>query len=417
MSQNVILVTIDSLRADHCGFMGYDRDTTPTLDAMADDGMVFKNAIAPGPRTPESLPAMFTGRYPDYEGEDGDTTNNTQDRIQRLLSSSVSIPERFKSMGYETAAFTPNPWTSRYFGFDQGFDHFEDFMSDDRSQSIWERMVRGGGSTALVATRLLLSWLQRENTFKPWRSFADDIERWATQADEPYFLWIFLLDVHFPYLPESEYRTQSRWRTYEANLRLYAEPQDEPYSSRVHDQLVTGYDDAICYTDNCLRWLKDHLGGSNTSFVVTADHGEGFGDHGTYGHHDQLYQENIHVPFVVTGGPSASIESPLTLRKLPRLLTSVAREEWNAVENSVEPIVGTKTTDESIEAVRGTDWKYIDKGGDGELYTITGNTETQIDDTDLRSDAADTLAGWRERNAERDRVETATNQAVKETEI
>jgi len=380
MSRNVVFVTIDSLRADHCGFHGYERNTTPTLDRLAEDGISFENAIAPGPTTPESLPAMFTGRYPDREGREGGGANDRQGRIRELIDTSVTIPERFDAMGYETAAFTPNPWTSRYFGFDQGFEYFEDFMDKDRSAGIWERMVSSGGSTAMVATRLLLSWLQRENTFKPWRSFVDEVEDWVDQTESPYFLWLFLLDVHFPYLPANERRTQSRWRTYEADLRLYAEPQDEPYSPRVHDQLVTAYDDALRDTDDCLEWLYEFTDETETSMVVTADHGEGFGDHGTYGHHDQLYEENVHVPLVVTGGPSDSVTEPISLRTLPRLLTDVANEDWPQVREKTRPFVGTQTADESRQAIRGTDWKFVRSDDEGELYVLTDGEERPLRD-------------------------------------
>ena len=143
MSQNIVLVTVDSLRADHCSFAGYDRETTPALDEMAADGLVFENAIAPGAITPESLPAIFTGRYPATPSDDGGRIATTRGQIRRHMQVCDTLPERLSRLGYTTGAFTPNPWTSRYFGFDQGFDRFEDFMDADISSSIWERMLAG----------------------------------------------------------------------------------------------------------------------------------------------------------------------------------------------------------------------------------------------------------------------------------
>ncbi|MGM0718657.1 MAG: sulfatase-like hydrolase/transferase, partial [Halobacteriota archaeon] len=186
--RNIVFVTVDSLRADRCGFMGYDEPTTPTLDAMAADGVVVEHAVAPGPITPASLPAMFTGKYP--LAIDDDSTGGTPEltaargQIRKHMEAQDSLPAMLSRQGYTTAGFTPNPWTSRYFGFDAGFDHFEDYMSEDVSSSIFERMLSGEGSKSASALRLVLSWIQRENVFKPWEAFYEDIVEWIELAPE-----------------------------------------------------------------------------------------------------------------------------------------------------------------------------------------------------------------------------------------
>jgi arylsulfatase len=120
---NIVLVTIDSLRADYCGYIDDDSTATPTLDRLAEEGLAFETAIAPGPSTPESMPAVFTGEYP-IDGDEN-TLAAWRDRIRRHMRTRDPLASRLSRAGYETAAFTPNPFTSRHFAFDQGFDRFQ----------------------------------------------------------------------------------------------------------------------------------------------------------------------------------------------------------------------------------------------------------------------------------------------------
>jgi arylsulfatase len=408
-----VLVTVDSLRADRCGFMGYDGDTTPTLDAMAADGLVIEHAIAPGPVTPASLPAMFTGSYP--LAVDDDSSGGTPElssargQIRQHMRARDSLPTMLSRLGYTTAGFTPNPWTSRYFGFDAGFDRFEDYMSEDVSSSIFERMLSGEGSTLAAAARLVLSWLQRENVFKPWEAFYDDILAWTRQAPEPYFLWVFLLDVHFPYLPTGAYRSQSRWREYEANLRLYLEEQ-AGYSDRVHGQLSTAYDDAVRYTDGFFERLRADL--EDPLVVVTGDHGEAFGEHGTYTHQDRLYEENIRVPLVVSGGPSGRRDGPVSLRSIPELITGLAAD--GEVPPLSEPFAIARSKSGDALAARGRRAKYIETGsGNGsqqELYDLSRDEQTPVDSEGLEALCRRVLDHAREAGTEQARLSAATEE-------
>ena len=412
MSRNVVLVSIDSLRADHCGFMGYEKDTTPTLDSMAEDGLVFENAVAPGPATPESMPATFTGHYPIDRQTKAREVAGTTERFQAHLARHETIAEWFSDQGYATAGFTPNPWTCRHFGFDRGFDYFQDFLDQDRSSGIWERMLAGQGSKPLTALRLVSNWSQREATFKPWSSFYDEIVEWTRNAPEPYFLWVFLLDPHFPYLPSNEHRSQSRWRTYEANLRLYLESQTTPYSPRVHEQLVTAYDDAIRYTDDFFQRLRSDLADDDPAIVIHADHGEAFGEHGTYGHHDQLYDANVKVPLVVSGVPSETVTEPVSVRSIPDIAERVAT--GSDPTSVARPSVLTRTGDGSMSAVRATDWSYIANGTGGELLSINGGTEQAVEDSASKLTARDVWQFRNEPEREKRRVATAVDTIVEE---
>lgn len=327
--RNIVLVTVDSLRADHCGWDGYDRDTTPVLDDMADSGLTYEHAVAPGPATPESMPVIFTGEWPTDRDTDADSELvSRRERIRAHMEARHSLPERMQEMGYETAAFTPNPFTSRHFGFDQGFDHFEDFMDESNRGSLYEKVFQGflDGSSASSLARVFMNFWQREEVFKPWESYYDDVVDWAAGAEEPYFLWVFLMDAHNPYMSSSEYRTQSRLGEFHANVEFWRQSHETPFSESIHDKLVTAYDDSIRYSDAFLKRLRADLADDDPVIAVHGDHGEAFGEHGTYGHEPYLYEENVRVPLVIDGVPERTVSRPLSLRALPDLVTSLATD-------------------------------------------------------------------------------------------
>lgn len=366
--RNVVLVTIDSLRADHCGFMGHRRDTTPTLDSMAADGLQFTNAIAPGPSTPESMPAILTGSYPIDGGNGHDSLlADRRERLSRHMGARETLAERFRARGYTTGGFSPNPYTSGYFGFDAGFDTYEDFVGGSRERlysGVLDGALAGTSLASLFPARVALNWVQREEVFKPWEAFYGDVLRWVREAEQPYFLWVLLMDVHDPYLVPDTYRTQSRWATYHANWRLWRQGHQPPFSSTTHTRLLRAYDDATSYADAFLGRLRTDLARDDPLVAVHADHGEAFGEHGTFGHHQRLYEENIHVPFVVAGGPERTVERPVSLQSVPEMLCALA--EGGDLPLPDGP-VKTRTLDGDRLALRGRDWKLM-RGPDGDTF-------------------------------------------------
>jgi len=325
---NIVLVTVDSLRADHCGFMGYEKDTTPTLDQMAEEGVVFENAIAPGPSTPESMPAIFTGQWPIKRREEPDAELRARrKRIRAHMQARRTLPERLQELGYTTGAFTPNPFTSRHFGFDEGFDHFQDFMNNSNRGRLYQRVFNGflDGSAVSSLARVFMNVWQREEVFKPWESYYDEVIEWTRQAEKPYFLWVFLMDAHNPYMSSSEYRNQSRLAEFHANFEFWRQSHETPFSANVHKKLITAYDDSIRYSDAFLERLRGDL--NDPVIAVHGDHGEAFGKHGNYGHEPFLYRENTHVPLVVTGVDGGYYDGAMSLHTIPDMLVSIANRE------------------------------------------------------------------------------------------
>ena len=381
---NLVLVTIDSLRADHCGFMGYGRDTTPTLDRMANEGLVFKNAVAPGPATPESMPAVFTGQYPvERENATGSDLAARRERISRHMEARDSLPEMLSRRGYRTAAFTPNPFTSRHFSFDQGFDRFQDFMDESNRSRLYQRVFQGflAESPASSMARVLLNLYQREEVFKPWESYYEEAIEWVRSGEEPYFLWVFLMDAHNPYMSSPEYRTQSWWQEFHANFEFWRQSHETPFSPTIHDRLVTAYDDSIRYSDAFLERLLADLGGDDPVVVVHGDHGEAFGEHGSYGHEPYLYDENVHVPLVLSGLDDRDVPGPVSLRSLPEILRRIV--EGLEPVNEDRPFAITKTRQGGTTGVYGRDWRYISDGSHSELYRSQNGSFAEFHDESL----------------------------------
>lgn len=416
---NIVLVTVDSLQAGHCGFMGYDRDTTPTLDRMAAEGLVFDQAIAPGTGTPDSMPAIFTGEFP-IGGDSRNTDRGMEDNaIEAHMSARDTIPERLSRLGYQTAAFTPNPWTSRYFGFDIGFDYFIDFFEADLTIPLFERMFDGQGIPGMSEFRLLMSWIQRENTFKPWEAFYSDITDWIDGADRPYFVWIFLLDVHFPYLASSKHRSQTLWHVFHSNLQLYLNEQDTGHDPKTQQRLVRAYDDALRYTDDFFDNLLSDVDTDNTIVVVHSDHGEGLGEHDTYGHQDVMYEELIHVPLLVYGNDITGQYSPPTsLVDLPDVLTAIGQGQSPIPERDTPTVAVSPWYD--LSALRGTRWKFVrDDGANTDLlFDLETDPDEESDvigeSPSLRDTFSDRLRSIRRGEDELRAVNRAINQTLRE---
>ena len=319
-ARNIVMVTYDSLRADHCGYMGYGRDTTPTLDAMAKSGTGFTNAIAPASRTNPSMAGILTGEHMVVRGQVADSTHS-----RRHLARHGTIAESLSEQGYATGAFNPNAYASRHYGFDRGFDQFEDFLfSNDRYEEVFKKHL--SDSSLYTVIRNFRNYLRREEAFKTWDRYIDDVEAWVHEQSEPFFLWMFSLDTHFPHLTPRRHREWSTlFQQYYYNWRCnqLIDDLDPDLSDREIQKIIDIYDDSICFGDVLLAELQDRLSEYDPVYVVFGDHGEAFGERGVYGHfYPSLHKESIHVPLVVSEclGEEIDPDAPISLCSVPNLI-------------------------------------------------------------------------------------------------
>jgi arylsulfatase A-like enzyme len=326
---SLILITVDCLRSDHVGFAGYTRPTTPFLDLLARESIVFPTAIVSGAPTYYSLPALLASRYPLDLGRD----------VVGLAPGEPSLATVLRDAGYATAAFCAgNPYLTRRFGYAQGFDVFCDFLSEKEQPAATElptepprvrtrlnRKLEGWASKSKSLKRfyddLYFEYCQRFAT--PQVAPVDELRRFPSAdvliqqalgwldsaAGRPFFLWMHFMDPHAPYYPVVEaLRLMGDEAT--ANRACYqnaywnrgglAEKRFHPY----REQIVTLYDAGIRWIDTQVAHLVDSLRHlqrwDDCVFVLTADHGEEFLEHGGRFHSpNKVTEELIRVPLLL----------------------------------------------------------------------------------------------------------------------
>jgi arylsulfatase len=420
-NRNLVLVTADSLRADHCGFLGGGRpDLTPTLDAMAREGVVFENAIAPGPRTPSSMPESFTGESlcPERDG-DTDASDYWERRralIRRHMRRHRSVAERLRERGYATVGVTVNPWTQGT-GFDAGFDRYVEINGE--TLGSYGSPVFRGVDRALRGTRVgeRLFWHNKREWFIRWTDFYDRIAEELDAAARPVFLWVFLLDTHQPYVTPRQFRSESS-----ALGMYYASFSELSRNGRipghVRTRLRRAYRDSVRSVDAFFERLRADGAGDDPIFVVHSDHGEAFGEHGTYGHECRLYRENLHVPVLVANARrTGRVREPFSLRRLPALLTALAdRGTFDPGPFTSDVAVSTTEDDRAI-SVSGWPWKLIrERDGDREeLYRLDADPAERTNLVEQHPGAARTLGAVADRRRS-DRIErSAIVEAARQT--
>jgi arylsulfatase A-like enzyme len=261
---------VDTLRSDHLGSYGYIRKTSPFFDAIAKEGIFFKNAFVPMSTTVPSHASLFTSLYPMQLG--------VLKNGHMLDDSFLTMSEIFKEMGFTTAGIAS---TDRHFkagNLNQGFDYF-----NEPTSRVYYRPANETVSVAI-----------------------DLIDRFG--KDEKFFLWIHVFDPHWPIRPPLNYYEYLRKGTHENLLFKYLiEKQhiDFDYFDKDRNamlQLITAYDSEILFVDTELQRFFEHYEKkgfkSNSLWIITADHGEGLGSHSWWEHGKHLYNEQLRVPLV-----------------------------------------------------------------------------------------------------------------------
>jgi arylsulfatase A-like enzyme len=329
--RSLLLITVDCLRADHCGLYGYSRPTTPFLDSLAPESFVVPAAIVAGAPTYYSLPAILASRMPLALGRD----------VIGLAPGESTLATVLRESGYATAAFAAaNPYISPRFGYDQGFEVFRDFLDFEtqstksavNSQSPSTDSARGKLNRSIkgLAGTLRLSRFYNELYFQYCMSIAppaqslDTLRRFPAAdvlveraqswlesvAQRPFFLWLHLMDPHSPYYPPNDAFRELAGRDIEPSRARYLNEfwnrSDLGPSalSRKWDEIVQLYDAGIHWADRQIAQLVDSLKQGHRwddcVFALTADHGEEFLEHGGRYHAPvRLSEEIVRVPLLI----------------------------------------------------------------------------------------------------------------------
>jgi len=301
---NVVVITIDTLRADHVGCYGYKQIHTPNIDALAADGARFERAYTAVPVTLPSHTVMFTGTYPMLNGMHDFAAN-------KLNATQPTLAAVLKEHGYATAAVVGSAVLDSRFGLNRGFDFYYDHFDFNRLQeSNLEEMERPGNMVADVT----LDWLARNYNKK-------------------FFLWMHLYDPHYPYHPPAPYA---------------AEYKDRPYDGEI------AFADA--QVGRVIRFLKSKGLYNNTLIVLSGDHGESLGEHGEKTHGFFIYNATLHVPFMIHL-PGASLprvvpELVSLADLMPTVLQTLKMGTPSQVQGrSLLPLIKAKPKDEEARSL------------------------------------------------------------------
>lgn len=306
---NIIFLSIDALRADHLGAHGYDRETSPFLDELADRELEFRTAISASSHTREAVPALLSGRYPDVFAANG----------YRYVPKTVA--DRLSEAGFQTAGFHSNPYVSRAYGYDSGFDTFDDDL------------VLGQNRFVALAQRALNKFVLNKGEYHARAAEINDRSlSWLDSLDDdrPFFLWNHYMDPHGPYNPPEGYTYANQELSNDEAQTLYQKTIDRPdeITDEERQSLIDAYDGEIRYLDDQLREFFDALDDrgllEESLIVVTADHGDAFGEHGYYTHPRYLHESLLHVPLIVSlpdESGSETVTTPVsTLDIVPTML-------------------------------------------------------------------------------------------------
>lgn len=340
---NVVVVTVDTLRPDHLGCYGYANIETPALDALAQRGVLFENAVAQTPLTPPSHASIFTGLNPT-----GHNVRNTGGFV--LQSSSHPLARILQEQGWDTAAFIGSAVLKKLFGFNNGFDIYDDEMPRSGKRNEFREDPERKAS---VVVDRAIAWLNQRS------------------PDKPYFLWVHIYDPHIPYRPPAEIA--------------------QKYKGRL-------YDGEIVYADQQIARLFAAVGQKSapdkTVTVVLSDHGESLGEHGEQTHGVFIYDSTLRIPFIMAGpGIPAGLrvkQQARTIDFLPTLLEVMGGRAPDSVHGvSLVPVFSGKTVASDVSyaetlypkmnmnwselrAIRTSRWKYI-RAPRPELYDLTAD--------------------------------------------
>ncbi|MEF8782783.1 MAG: sulfatase-like hydrolase/transferase [Haloarculaceae archaeon] len=439
---NVVLVTVDSLRADAVGTTAADQQT-PEIGRLAESSVVFENAFAHGNWTPFSFPSIFASRSVFSESDDIG------------LPGTPVLAEVLGDVDIETGGFNAaNGFLTGFWGYDRGFDAFDPFIADGDA-SRYQRY--------LAAHPTVYAWLQLATS--PFRRLAHrfrrgtdslpftdtsrllDVERGATEflqgADSPFFLWIHYMDTHTPYVPAPRHLREitddqlSTHRLLRAHLRTGL---GRDVGEQTLADLRALYRGAVRQVDASIGRLRGALSeagiADETALIVAGDHGEEFMEHGNLAHYPKLYDSLIHVPLVVSvpGGEPRHVEEAVGLDAIPPTVCDFLDVEppatWDggslapAVDGARPdraPILSVTVRGESVTqqpiprclddgdllvSARTADWTYIENTatGEPELYHRGRDPDHQHDlaaDDEPPQDVVDRLTDAVDRHVSR----------------
>lgn len=359
---------------------GYKRETTPFLDKISKKGLFCKNAFANGPNTRHSVPSFLTSTYPLLFLQEA--------KIGKFHNGRKSIAEILGKYGYTTGAIHSNPYISKFYGYDRGFDYFNDFLMGQVEDEVKRNKI---SRTLHEGIKGFKAAIMKKLPHEDGKRINEESFKWIEEARQPFFLWLHYMDVHMPYVPPNEFLEEIGVRKYSHLKKVWMGKKidDVEMRGQIKDEEIEDYinlyDGCVRYVDWVIKELISNLDRDNILFIITADHGEEFREHGDLSHLEKLYDELLHVPliFYSKGMERKVLDKPVSLIDLvPTILYLLGIEKRNGMQGknifeSNDFIIAEAWKGERITAYRNDKWKYITKGKERELYYLTEDAGEQ----------------------------------------
>ena len=376
---NVILVTVDTLRADHMACYGYSRNTMPFVEGLAKQGILFSNAYSTSSWTAPSMASLATALYPREHGVlHGAAKQRNEQEV--LDGKFLTLAEALKGAGYKTFGIFSTGHTTRKAGFDQGFDVFQSlgFAESPRPNQAAAEM-------------------------KPLIS-----------KSSPYFLWIHYFDPHVPYTARepwiSAYSTNAAACAKWSGMDFLDQPEKKAEMTEFRNDptalqtLIDLYDSELGYTDHYIEDLFHMLEiGEDSLVIVTADHGEQFMEHGRLYHAGSLYEPEVRVPLIIrlpSGRRAGEVVSRPVSNKdvFPTILDALgitaSAPGSSLLQPQTEPVYLELDLDQGRDwkGVRRNNWKLLCHGSSKcELYDLSKDPGEKQSGTELEQEQADRM--------------------------
>jgi arylsulfatase A-like enzyme len=322
---SVILLVLDTVRADHLSLYGYHRPTTPELEKLAGESLVCDSARSTASWTLPAHGSLFTGLYPSQHRMHGyglDDHHEGQPLLAHSMAAGImTLPMLLRRAGLQTAALYANPVLSPRYRLDRGFDLYLSQTNYNSGLALFTEPI--------LAAAPWSGWLE---TFRKSTPSARQITRRVTHwldhhAQAPFFLFVNYMDAHWPYMPPPPYDTlypgKGDGRPSKDELRTAILGRQRELTGEELAFLHSQYDGAIRYLDSQLGFLMDHLRKrgifDSSLIIVTSDHGEFFGEHQLVFHGRELYEEGVKIPLLVkypAGTPRGKLSGPVGLEDL-----------------------------------------------------------------------------------------------------
>jgi arylsulfatase A-like enzyme len=417
---NVVVVVVDALRTSDIGCFGRSDETTPNIDALAEDSQVFERAYSSSNYTDVCLSSLMSGRPPREHGVTHHGTAHTEANLRRIEERSPQfLPELLHENGYNTLGVDGmgrwHAWGYDEYGVNQAGDPSDGEATEEFPTKILERLKTAATDLPEPLLAPLAKQYYRRYGYNDTRVNCEDLTDIAIDridsAEEPFFTFLHYWDVHPPYLPPAEYERRFDYEGADEPLTTYfgrdakgpMSAEYQPFATGEHRTMAESkeaYDGAVAWVDEQIGRLLDHLRETDrldeTMVVVTADHGHNFGEHGIFSDNCSLYETSIHVPLVIHDPRRGAdrIDGLVQHTDLvPTVLDAAGIEAPAGLRGNVLPATREYAFSEAVEgqllAIATTDWKLIvpgdtdslereywyDAGGRTELYDLDDDPE------------------------------------------